>query len=41
MINILLKFFIKKYAEELGYPDINELIDETASESFLNIFVGF
>ncbi|CAG8467621.1 7487_t:CDS:2 [Paraglomus brasilianum] len=38
IINKMLKFFIKKYAEELGYPDINELIDETASESFLNIF---
>jgi len=40
IINIRLKFFIKKYAGELGYPDINKLIHETAYASLLEIFVS-
>jgi len=40
-INAGLTFFLEKYAEDLGTPDISKIIDERATVSFLKTFVSF
>ncbi|CAG8678466.1 2785_t:CDS:2, partial [Paraglomus brasilianum] len=37
-INAGLTFFLEKYAEDLGTPDISKIIDERATVSFLKTF---